>query len=207
MSYFLRAGEALRQTENFLRGLLSEAVHAGDYAAVVQLASWARSVGEIVRALPTDSEGKDTRGPSASGPRPSSPALRTARRKKNSVKDEYPRFHRHGERLVRVAWSKRDKKEYEHKAPRGVLRALTASIMERGAGGRVFSTEEILPIYDDDGAPIPNYQAYVSLALLKQTGLLDQHGRRGYSVPQPRELEKAVEAVWRNLPEDDESRS
>jgi len=208
MSYITRADEALRETEKMLRGLVSEAVNAGDYAAVVQLASWARSVAEIVRTLPTSaSTGDDRAAASSKPPAKVTPSiLRGSRGGKKSLKDEYPRFYRQDDRLVRVAWSKREKKEYEHKAPHVVLRSLAAAMLEKGAGGRVFSTEEVLPIYDDEGTLIPSYQAYVGIALLKQTGLLDQHGRQGYSVPQPKELEKAVDAVWRNLPEGEKTR-
>jgi hypothetical protein len=207
MTYFTRAGELLGRTESALRGLVAEAISAGDYDAVVQLASWARSVGELVQEVSTDVRPGATLDRATVGPRDPSKALRSARRGKSSTKDEYPRFYRKGDRLVRVAWSKREKKEYEHKAPHSVLRSLTASIIEKGVAGRVFSTDDVLPIYDDDGAPVPSYQAYVGIALLKQTGLLDQHGRQGYSMPQPHDLESAVEAVWRNLPEDKKTRS
>jgi hypothetical protein len=37
--------------------------------------------------------------------------------------------------------------------------------------------------------------------LLKQVGLIEQHGRQGYSIPRLPELSGAVEALWRNLPE------
>jgi len=208
MTYFTRAGELLRDAESVLRGLVAEAINAGDYDAVVQLASWARSVGELVGMVPPDSQPAAVLVQAASAPgAPPSRVTRSAYGRKKSATDKYPRFYRKGDRLVRVAWSKREKKEYEHKAPHGVLRTLTVSIMEKGAGGRVFSTDEVLPIPDDEGVPVPTYQAYVGIALLKQTGLLDQHGRQGYSVPQLKEFESAVEAVWRNLPEDKKTRS
>jgi hypothetical protein len=114
--------------------------------------------------------------------------------------EPYPRFYKDGDRLVRVAWSKREKAEYEHKAPYRVLSALGAAVVEAGVDGRVFPMEELLPIRTEDGSEVPSYQAYVALALLKQVGLIDQHGRQGYSIPRPKDLLTAVEAVWRNLP-------
>jgi hypothetical protein len=71
----------------------------------------------------------------------------------------------------------------------------------KGVDGRVFSTDEFLPIKDStDGSDVPSYQAYVGISLLKQTGLIDQHGRQGYSIPRIAEFKDAVEAVWKNLP-------
>jgi len=103
--------------------------------------------------------------------------------------------------LVRVAWSKRDKKEYQHKASHAVLQAIVEAMATIGKDGRVFSTDELGPMDDADGNRVPSYQAYVCIALLKRTGLIDQHGRQGYSIPQPAEFKDAVESVWRNLPE------
>jgi hypothetical protein len=74
-------------------------------------------------------------------------------------------------------------------------------MLERGADGRIFSTDELLPLCDNGGADVPSYQVYAGIALFKQTGLIDQHGRRGYSIPRPKELKDAVEAVLQNLPE------
>jgi hypothetical protein len=114
---------------------------------------------------------------------------------------EYPRFFRHGDQLIRVAWSKREKKEYQHKAPHSALKALAATLAEAGKEGRVFSTDQVLPIRDPaDGSEVPNYQSYVCIAWLKQTGLIDQHGRQGYSVPRLAEFKDAVESIWRTLP-------
>ena len=70
-----------------------------------------------------------------------------------------------------------------------------------GKDGRVFTTDDFLPISDGDGTEVPAYQAYVGIALLKQTARIDQHGRQGYTIPRLNEFKDAVEAVWRQLPE------
>jgi hypothetical protein len=100
-----------------------------------------------------------------------------------------------------VSWSKSERKEYEHKAPFTVVKTLADLIVEKGADGRVFTTDELTPMRDGDGADVPSYQVYAGLSLLRQVGLIDQHGRQGYSVPRLSELKTAVEAVWQNLPE------
>ena len=201
-----RAMELLRRTEAELRKVVSDAATAGDYASVVQVAAWARSLSELLdRASPQKGKSDDARSDQAPRQRAAvrrEPKVVSNNRTRSSANHgDYPRFFRQGDRLIRVAWSRRDKKEYEHKAPMTVLKALTVAIVGKGADGRVFSTDELLPIRDDDGAEVPAYQAYAGLALLKQVGLIEQHGRQGYSIPRLPELSGAVEALLRNLPE------
>ena len=198
-----RAAAVLCDAETTLRRLLAEAVDRGDYESVVQLASWARSVAAMVKACPEPVTSRSSEPPtSGSAPADRLPVAnaRASRAGRKIARDEYPRFYRRDERLIRVAWSKRDKKEYEHRAPHAVLKTLIESIASNATGGRIFSTEEILPIHDNEGNLIPSYQAYVGIALLKQTGLVDQHGRKGYSVPRIADLRNAIEIVWQNLP-------
>jgi hypothetical protein len=113
----------------------------------------------------------------------------------------YPLFFRQGDQVVRIAWSKREKKEYRHKAGYAILKVLAKSMAEKGADGRVFATEQFLPVRDAQNSEVPNYQAYVGISLFKQIGLIDQHGRQGYSIPRLADFKDAVEAVWKKLPE------
>lgn len=198
-----RASELLRRTEAELRKIVSDAATAGDYASVVQVAAWARSLNEMLdRFSPRKGKtGEDHASPDAGSRRREPRASRNNRTRSPTNHGGYPRFFRQGDRLVRVAWSKREKREYEHKAPLAVLKALTVAMASKGADGRVFSTDDLLPIHDDDGAEVPAYQAYAGLALFKQVGLIEQHGRQGYSIPRLPELSGAVEAVLRSLPE------
>jgi hypothetical protein len=104
------------------------------------------------------------------------------RHRGRSRKNEYPKFLREGQSLVKIGWSKSDKKPYEHRAPKRVLDVLVAALLELGQGGRRFTTDELLPLRDgkDD---IPSYQAYLTLAWLRAEHLVRQHGRQGYSLP------------------------
>ena len=102
---------------------------------------------------------------------------------------------------MRIAWSKREKKEYRHKADSSVLKILAKSMAEKGSDGRVFATDQFLPVRDQQNAEVPNYQAYLGISLFKQAGLIDQHGRQGYSIPRLADFKDAVEAVWKKLPE------
>jgi hypothetical protein len=203
MSITERAFAVLRQAEAGLRTLLSEAAASGDYATIVRIAAWARAVSELSKdgasEAPTppatahhDPQNRTPRKP----PEPSS-----GRPTRRNAKGSYPRFYRQGDQLVRVAWSKRGKAEYQHKAPYMVLKAVTAAMAKKAQDGRIFSTDQLLPIQDNDGADVPSYQAYVGISLLKETGLIDQHGRQGYSIPRLTEFKDAIEALWRKLPE------
>lgn len=192
----------MRQAEANLRELVSTAASAGDYASVVKIAAWARAIGNMVKEVPAMA------APASAGV--GAPvAVKDQTRSSKSTKVSkpgrgpsvaYPRFLRQDDQLVRIAWSKRKKKEYRHKAPYAVLQALVKVMSELGKDGRIFSTEDLLPIQDTDGNEVPSYQAYVGIALLKHTSLLDQHGRQGYSIPRLAEFADTIEAVWQKLP-------
>lgn len=201
MDTLTRAAGVIHRAEAELRALVSERASAGDYDSVVKIASWARALATLIVA-PARASTTVHRSRQGISERGGTKGQVQARRSPRSGKKEaYPKFFRRGEQIVRVAWSKRDKKEYQHKSPHSAVKALAHAIARIGAEGRVFTAEELLPIQHDDGTDIPSYQAYAGIALFKQTGLIDQHGRQGYSIPNPAEFQVAAEAVLKKLPE------
>lgn len=198
-----RAAGILRQAEASLRELVSAAANAGDYANVVRIAAWAKALGDILKETPAKAACSaadiDVTAASAGKPQILTKAGKQVKPQRGA-RAQYPRFFRQGDQLVRIAWSKRAKKEYRHKAPYAVLQALITIMSDLGKDGQVFSTDEFLPIRDDDGNDIPSYQSYVGIALLKHTSLLDQHGRQGYSIPRLGDFADTVKALWRKLP-------
>jgi hypothetical protein len=197
-----RASNLLRETEGKLRGLVSEAATSGDYASVFQIAAWARTLSELINGKSPERSKNAVSIPgspqnSGRGTKQNSSSSRSLQRGQRN----YPQFFRQGDQLIRLAWSKREKKEYRHKAPYSTLKVLAKSMAEKGADGRVFATDQFLPIRDTGNGEVPNYQAYVGISLFKQTGLIDQHGRQGYSIPRLTEFKDAVEAVWKKLAE------
>ena len=201
MAIEARAVVILQGAEANLRELAAEAASAGDYAAIIKVAAWAKALNDLVSSAAGDKRVKTSaveRGV-ANTAKPQGTARRSTPRR--SERREYPRFFRHGDHLIRVAWSKREKKEYQHKAPYSTLRALALALEDAGKEGRVFSTDQLLPLREPtDGAEIPNYQSYVCIAWLKQMGLIDQHGRQGYSVPRLAALRDSIGTIWRTLP-------
>lgn len=189
----------LQNAEKDLRRLIAQAATAGDYSGTVKVAGWAKTITDLIR-MSTQSTGSSIQGTSQAEIRKTE---RVARHLSKSPKERsrYPRFLQANGNLIRVAWSSREKKEYQHKAPRTVVDALVLVLQRNGKDGRIFTTDTILPIHDGNDNEIPNYQSYVCISWLKQIGLIDQHGRQGYSIPRIADLPKNVESLWAALPE------
>jgi len=113
----------------------------------------------------------------------------------------YPAFAKSGDVLVKIAWSKSSKSEYQHKSPRMVIKVLANSFTHHAKSGGVVSMDNVLPLKADDGTEIPDYQAYVSLAWLRQIGAVKQNGRQGYTVKKVDDLLQEIEVAWSKLPE------
>jgi hypothetical protein len=213
-----RGCEALRECESRLRGLLAEAAAAGDYEAALQLTEWARAVAalEIARSSPNaagqdssftahhQGDGADRTSASATTPRKKSTRRRSkkgvlhAQRKRKAVAT-YPKFARLQNELVKIGWSKKGKKEYQHKAPRQVIDLLLDRVIEVGASGSLFTTEDVFPLHGNDDSEVPSYQAYLALAWLKRLGLLVQHGRQGYALARTTSMKPLIETEWADL--------
>jgi hypothetical protein len=129
-------------------------------------------------------------------------AKRPARAKKaKTAKREYPKFLRDGEELLKLGWSKREKKVYRHKAPKRVVLLVSQALQQFGQHNDRFVMEQVLPIRDlENDADVPSYQVYLSLAWIRKEKLLVQHGRQGYSLRPNVNLTDAVEERWKLLP-------
>lgn len=215
MSVQKEAVLVLRETERRLRELVGRAAEAGQYAEAVHLAALAQAVAELAgTAEPGGGQGGEPQfywrhfAPTATGPAPRIPAARGARsaragRKAPSPAKQrpagaYPRFYREGDRLVKVAWSKKRRTEYQHRATWRVCQ-LVAQEIEARAGGGVFTSDDLIPLRDpQDKREVPSYQVYAVLAWFREAGLIAQHGRRGYTVRTP-DLTAAVQQAWAEL--------
>lgn len=177
------ARQALAACESTLKGLLAQAAQAGDYSTVMTLTSWAQAVSAL--AKPTDL---------ATARSVATPSL-----KKPNVAAAYPRFCRRGNELVKFGWSKTGRREYQHRADRAILSSLVSRLTELGSAKRVKPATTFGPA----GADQPlDYQHYVVLGWLKGLGLIQQHGRQGYTVPDPKGLNAAVNAAWDQVEEE-----
>lgn len=199
MDHIARASETLQRAETELREIVAKAAASGEYNSVVQIASWAKSVHDLLSQKPRKNVENAAFTNGNSTVMAQAQKGRTLPKKKRGA-DDYPRFFRKGDELVRIAWSRRARSEYQHKTTHVVLKTVTDTLSRLGKNGRIFSTDEVLPLRDGQGMEIPAYQAYVVLALLKFSGLIEPQGRQGYSIASTDDLGQAVEALWCKLP-------
>ena len=208
---------ALQQCELLLQSLLTKAARAGDYEAVLALTGMARGVAALIerascgtrpaapqagsapaRQVTASRESPEVResgAPYRSGGRPK-------RRRKKSARGKpgYPRFVRRGDYLVKIGWSKREKKEYEHRVPSASVSAVAEAIARAGGSADLITSEEFLPVSDPNTKlEIPAYQAYGVLAWLVKNELVVQHGRQGYTVQDSGLLPSRVEDLWTSI--------
>jgi hypothetical protein len=129
------------------------------------------------------------------------PAVRPAAASTFRRATEYPKFYRRGDGLIRVGWSKKYKEEYTHKSPKSVLTATVTAVAALGVGGKRFTAEELLSrVGHGIDAESSAYQVYACLAWLRSIGLVQQHGREGYSSLRLNGLPEEVERRWQTLP-------
>ncbi len=190
----------VRRAENDIRQLILRYVDEGDYENVRILANWAQQLRQMsqnnVSSSPS-TENSQSLPAVPSGPRKSRRKLA----KVNATKNEYPKFFRDSDELVKIGWSKKQKSEYRHKAPRDVILMVAKTLQQKGASVERFTFEELLPLHDPKTqAELPSYQGYLALAWLRKEKLIVQHARQGYSLLPDTNLTDAVEERWKLLP-------
>lgn len=187
-----KALDALHQAEKTVADLIAEAGQAREYDDAGQLVKLAGELKELSGRYVSDSAPPSIQLARVHLPTPRSKPGRVT----------YPKFLKSGGTLIKVGWSRSNKAEYEHKSPKRVLLALTAAIAHVSRRTKRFSMDDLLPLTDgQDGSPLPDYQAYICLALLRSENLLVQHGRQGYSVSKGVAIDATAEQVWSGLPE------
>lgn len=210
------AEAVLREAETRLRELVGRAAAGGEYDLAMHMAGVAKSLAELACTL--SGPGMDQRptaqeptSPSSSGttPRINRPGgsrrvpkrvKRSRRSGGKSRKAVYPKFFRDGNYLVKVAWSKKRKDEYQHRAPRRIVDLLASAILGRSGHGRVITSEDVFPLSDpESGGDVPSSQAYAALGWFKVAGLVQVHGRGGYTAANSDRLPELLAAAWEQL--------
>ncbi len=131
-------------------------------------------------------------------------ATETRRAARTSVilspeRETYPRFLRDGESLVKVAWSKKKRKPYEHRAPKAILEELLAAIRKRKGEGKLFEAAHVLPLPNGNGEEYPSCQPYLALTWLRQVGRIATRGRTGYVLKPGAATSENIEHLWTSL--------
>jgi hypothetical protein len=192
-----KAQEVVANAERALRQLIQAAVDAGEYDRVAVLARWAEQLSQIGvnGAAAVTASSAETRR--SNGAISRNPAVRPKQRR---GKSKYPIFKRSGDNLVKIAWSKASKSEYQHQASKSLVLALIGKMQEAQRDDSLITMDEVLPLMADDQSEVPSYQSYVCLAWLRSIGVVEQHGRRGYSILDHATACELIERGWRELP-------
>jgi len=202
--------EIVEGSEKALAALAAEAGAARDYAGATAMLSLAQQISDAARRL-LGSQRQPSPPPlsllSARDPNPGtsvveSPvsSLSAPVARKSGAAGQYPRFKREDNTLVKIGWSKSDRSTYEHRSPRDVLDRLVAAAKAVQVPDQRFTTEDLMPLHDEQGNELPSYQAYLCLAWIVSVGILEKHGRQGYTVAAAGDLDAAVESAWQQLP-------
>ena len=185
--------DILTKTESDIQKVIIEAAQAGDYRSV----DMARSAAVNIKNLRTQ-----IMNPASKAEIKSSKNKTLSKRKalsRKGTRSGYPTFKVKNDTLVRIGWSKKQRREYTHKAPRLVFdKTIKAMDILAQSGAGPFLAENIIEqANSNESQSIPSYQIYVVIGLLKQTNCIKQVGRDGYDIPI--ELLEKAEKKWIEL--------
>jgi predicted lipid-binding transport protein (Tim44 family) len=187
-----------------LRSLLEQALAESRYTDVAEIAQIADSLAQLGAANcgPASSHVEPTVYVSQAPAPGNASAAHTSRGGRPSR--SFPRFEREGDKLVKIAWSKKDRAEYEHKAPRQVVDLLIEAIRSQKGEGAKFEAPDVLPLTDRKARKeVPSYQSYLALAWLRYEGVVAKHGRDGYSLKPTAATPERLTELWKALPSRD----
>ena len=210
MNYRDTAVEALEDARQSLRDVMGKAVAAEAFADVAAIANAAESLAVITKTLrvpdaqtpaPAKSSESDRASERAtvisisSGETVTTPATRQIA---TVQREQYPQYFREADRLIKRAWSPKERQPYEHKAPREIVDVLLEAIQQRKGHHRPFEAADLLPLMKGNGEEYPSYQSYLALGWLRQAGAIAK-GREGYLL-RPGWNRERVAAAWDTLP-------
>ena len=178
--------EILTKTESDIQKVIIEAEQASDYRSVDMARNAAVNIKNL-RAQISDTTGKVE-----------SKSVKDEKRIKRKVASRkatrtgYPKFQIKKDTLIRIGWSKKQRREYSHKTPKLVFdTTIKAMAMLARSGTGPFAAEQLIEqINSTESETIPSYQVYAVIGMLRQTKCIKQIGRDGYDIP-PEIMEKA----------------
>ena len=199
-----KANKVLTDAERGIATLANDAVAQGDYQTATLLLQIAQKISESNKLFLDSDESTVKTRELDTKPKNSSREVLVAPSSHEfddepTLEKAYPRFVREGESIVKIGWSKADKAEYEHRSPTSVLQCLVKKIRLICRLEERFTTEQLMPLKDEDGEELPSYQSYLCLAWLVAIHVLEKHGRQGYTIRSAIEFEKAVTANWEKM--------
>lgn len=196
MSYKNKIQPVLERTENEVRGVIAEALAAGDYDAVVALTEVCTHLSRVRLGLESTSHAGPSHAvdPAGSyGPRP--------RHLQPPSKGEYPLFRKKNGSLAKIAWSKKHKCEYSHSAPKATYDFIVKAVDNLAdQNGKLVEADTVWREAERiSGDAIPKYQVYVVLNYLRSCKVLRKVGKSGYCPARPASFMRAAESAWTEL--------
>ena len=102
---------------------------------------------------------------------------------------------------MKIGWSKRDERVYEHRAPRDIVFLVGVAISTKVKPKAIFTMDQVLPVQNGDGNEVPSYQAYLALAWLRSIGLVQRHGKEGYALTNGTLDNTRLRRLWNSIPD------
>lgn len=206
MDHLQDAYKILGDTELSLRGLIERALSAQHYSDVAVIARIADAVAHLRRGENEPSSTTPASASTRNGDESASDgAERTlpkpSRGRRASKAAEFPRFERDGDKLVKIGWSKRDDRVYEHRAPREIVFLVTNTISTKVKPRAIFTMDQVLPVNDNAGNEVPSYQAYLALAWLRSIGVVQRKGKDGYALTNGALDTSKLQRLWKSVPD------
>src|SRR5207249_1622479 len=94
---------------------------------------------------------------------------------------------------------KKDKREYEHRAPRAVVFRVAELLASSVLPGTPFAMDRLIPLKDSDGVDVPSYQVYLALAWFRSLGSVEQRGKEGYAILDGALDEVSLDQAWKRV--------
>jgi len=198
-----RAVGVLLEAEEKLAAVLRDSVEARAYEAVASVAAISNRLAGLIEEvqqrdpLPPSHSGDLSQRPRSEPSPNNNPGNRASSKVSRGRPGAYPRFARDGDRLVKIGWSKKEGKEYEHRASRTAVQGVVSAL--RANEDREFSMDDLLPMTDHEGEEIPSYQAYLVLAWLRSWGAVQKASRGGYVCQSERLEQGELDAAWEDI--------
>jgi hypothetical protein len=191
----------LEGAEARFRELVQHAVQAGNYDDVAALAQVAKGLADLRNSLKSQrpeqagnvisltlaNDHRDEDRLNVAG------SAKQLRSNPNVSKATFPRFERHGNRLIKLGWSSKDKRIYEQRVPYEVVVEICRRFLEQLGSKKLLRVEELVPMKTTSGDDIPSYQLYLVLKWLQKHSALARQGKDGYSFS---ESDIDVKELW-----------
>jgi hypothetical protein len=214
MDIELQAKSAIRETSRRLEELLEIALSEKRYRELGAVSSLAQAIAAIVQGFDIEGvvashDGSKVHA-SASSDHPSTveqldPSSKKQKSESLSAPNPkidvvFPQFRVDGDKLVKIGWSKKDKRTYEHRAPRDGVFQLAATLEARVRPGTPFKMEHFVPLQVGKGEELPTYQTYLALAWFRSLGIVEELGKMGYRFDEGALSKRRIQSYWTKLP-------